>query len=86
MPQADDSRKLIGEAVQQALHTEQAGEAQGNFVTGWVLVAESMAPDGRRWLSRVSADASFENLTSWAQQGLLHNALHDDGWDDDAPS
>ncbi len=76
-------RQPIHTAVQHALNADE--ESAGSVVTGWVCVAESMAPDGRKWLSRVSSDASGERrLPRWTEQGLLHNALHgdgDDGWD-----
>ncbi len=69
------------------MNHDHAGDAQGNVVTGWVCIAESMGPDGQKWLSRLSSDASGDRrLPRWTEQGLLHNGLHGDGvsgWDDD---
>jgi hypothetical protein len=80
-------RSPIHAAVQAAMNHDLARGAQGNVVTGWVCIAESMDPDGRKWLSRISSDASGEQrLPRWTEQGLLHNGLYgngDDGWDDD---
>ena len=80
-----DSRSGLHAAVQAALHHELAGDVQGNLVIGWVCIAESMGPDGSKWLSRLSSDASGERrLPRWTEQGLLHNGLHgdgDEGWD-----
>jgi hypothetical protein len=78
-----DSIQHLHAAVQSSLHHEDAHEAQGNVVTGWVVVAESMDPTGRRWLSRINGTPGGGQLTEWAAQGLLFNALNDDGWDVD---
>lgn len=72
-------------AIQESLHSEDAAEAQGNVITGWVVVAESMAPDGQRWLSRIDGGPGGGRLTEWQLDGFLHNALYGGGWleDDD---
>jgi hypothetical protein len=70
--------------LQQAMHDDGAVGAQGNVVTGWVCICESMGPDGQRWLSKLSSDASGDaRLATWAEQGLLWNALYAGGWDED---
>lgn len=70
-------------AIQDALHHEDAAGAQGNVVTGWVIVAESMDVDGKRWLSRHDGGPGDRRLPIWQAQGLLHNALFSDGWTDE---
>lgn len=76
-------RQIIGEAVQRALHEGSSDDIAGNVVTGWVLIAESMGPDGERWLSRVSGGAAGGAPPTWTAQGWLFNALHERGWTDD---
>lgn len=41
-------------------------------LTGWVLVAEWMDEEGEKWISKGCAD----NLTTWAANGFLHEALY----------
>lgn len=56
----------------------------GAMLLGFVVVAEWMAPDGHRWLSRVDAGANAdEGLTEWQREGYLHNALNSPSWIDD---
>lgn len=82
----ENARSPIHAAVQEALHHDSAEGGQGNVVTGWTCIVESMAPDGQKWLHRLSSDASGERrLPRWIEQGLLHNGLHgdgQDGWDE----
>ena len=78
-----ESQKILSEAIQQALHSDDAADAQGNLVVGWVVVAESMDPDGGRWLSRIDGSPGGGRLSAWTREGLLFNALHSGGWDDD---
>ena len=77
-----ESRPPIRHALQEALHMDEASEAQGNLITRWVVVAESMAPDGRRWLSRVSGDAADEGLSEWDARMLCTEGARDEGWND----
>lgn len=76
-----DSVEKVQATLQQTMHDDDAREVHGNVVTGWVVVAESMAPDGRRWLSRMSGGPGGEPLPEWTSEGLLHNALYGGGWD-----
>lgn len=78
-----EHRAELHGALQRALHDEDAGQAQGNLVTGWVVVVESMDPDGRRWLSRIDGGPGGDALPEWHRQGLLFNALHSGGWEPD---
>lgn len=82
---SEESRSPVHAAVQQSINAERS---EGHVVTGWVCVVESMAPDGERWLSRLSSDASGERrLPRWTEQGLLHNGLHgngEEGWNEPA--
>ena len=48
----------------------------GGVLVGWVLVSEWMDLEGRRWLSRVHANADGSTLPEWQLNGYLHNALH----------
>lgn len=66
-----------------AIDADELGEA-AHVITGWLCIVESMAPGGARWLRRISSDASGErSLPRWAEQGLLYNCLHDEGWGED---
>lgn len=47
--------------------------ATGAVLTGWVVVAETVDPDGRRWLHRMDGP---DTITVWAREGMLHNALN----------
>lgn len=50
---------------------------EGALLIGWIVIAEWMAPDGDRWLSRIDGGASSRALPAWQTQGYLHNSLHD---------
>jgi hypothetical protein len=68
---SDDGRGAIHEAIQA---NARLGRDDGAILTGWVLVAEWLTPDGDRWLSRGWA----EGTTNWAAKGMHHEALHGD--------
>jgi hypothetical protein len=70
----DEARPIIAEAIQQAAVPNQI---EGALLTGWVIVAEYISPDGKKWLSRMDS----EDLTQWLRQGMLHDALYGDEWD-----
>jgi hypothetical protein len=69
---SDPAREAIHEAIQ--AHAPSGRKA---ILTGWVMVAEWMDPEGDRWLSRAHAAST----TSWAANGMHHEVLHGDGWD-----
>lgn len=56
------------------------GQLHGAMLLGWVVVAEWMAPDGDRWLSRLSGTPQDRDAAEWQIQGYLTNAL-EPGWD-----
>lgn len=58
---------------------EHACPLPGAFLTGWVLIAEWVDTDGKRWLSRRMAD----DTTPWAADGMFHAGLSDDWADGD---
>lgn len=64
------------EAVQDASGIEDA------VLVSYALVCEWVDTEGKRWLSRIDADASGTRLSAWQRQGLLFNALHTP-WNDD---
>lgn len=45
---------------------------EGSLLTGWVVVAEFMDPNGEKWLTRLSHPGS----SVWTTDGLLHYGLH----------
>lgn len=68
---SDDMARKITEAFEdQDLHEI------GGVLVGWVMVAEWMDLEGRRWLTRLDANADGENLPEWQRNGYLHNALN----------
>lgn len=69
MDDSDGARDAIHEAIQR--HAPKGREA---ILTGWVMVTEWVDRDGERWLSRARAAAT----TSWAANGMHHEALYGD--------
>lgn len=48
-----------------------------------VVVAEWIAPDGERWISRIATtDGGERTPPLWTAEGLLHHALYGD-WSDE---
>jgi hypothetical protein len=72
---SESARKLLSTALQTAANTDP--EMDGAVLIGWIAVAEWMAPDGSRWLSRVHGLGNGDDCPTWTQQGYLHHALHD---------
>lgn len=75
------ARKQLHSAIQATGQTD--NDLEGAMLMGWVVVAEWMAPNGQRWLSRVDGTASGEGCPEWQRHGYLHNALFSDGFSDD---
>lgn len=74
-------REHLHESLQHTISLDE-NSPEGAMLVGWVSVAEWMAPDGGRWLSRMTGAADGEPLSTWQRQGYLHNALHaEDEWD-----
>jgi hypothetical protein len=75
---APEVRKRLGEAIQaEAVEFQQGEDTQRGVVIGWVVIAESVAPDGERWLSSFSGGAGDHALPRWQVQGYAHSLLHD---------
>lgn len=76
MPEDQAPRKQIHDAIQ----VSREGEAlDGAVLIGWITVAEWMAPDGTRRLSRIAGGPGDDQAPpGWQTQGYLHNALHED--------
>jgi hypothetical protein len=77
---AEDRRQLaekLSEVIQEHALTTPDGKA---LLLGWVAIVEWKAPDNRRWLSQIGADAIGDELAEWTEQGYLHNALFS-GWE-----
>lgn len=50
----------------------------GDFLIGWVVVAEWLTPEGNRRLSRMCS----ENTPTWYRQGYLQAAMDESSWED----
>lgn len=76
---AAETRHKLGEAISTAAvqFTDDDGNVQRGIVVGWVVIAETLAPDGERWLSKFSGDAAHEQLARWQVHGYAHSVLHD---------
>lgn len=73
-PEAHDPEDVITTAIQATGNAI----ADGALLTGYILVAEWVDPDGQRWLSRGASTGT----TSWQRAGWLHEALHN--WPDNS--
>lgn len=49
----------------------------GHVLTAWCVVAATVGPDGLHMTRRVS----HVGAADWQWKGLLHDALHGDGWE-----
>lgn len=75
---APDTRRRLGAAIQaEAVEFGNGDETQKGLVIGWLVIAESLAPDGERWLSTFSGGAGDQHLPRWQVQGYAHSLLHD---------
>ena len=80
-------------SVRETLHeTIQATAAADDnladsVLLGFLVVGEWQAPDGDRWLSKVSGDASGRELSPWRERGFGHEVANlwwpNDGGDED---
>jgi hypothetical protein len=75
----DTAREQLHAAIQGTNQTDQ--NLEGAMLMGWVVVAEWMAPDGERWLSRVDGTAARKGCPEWQREGYLHNALYSGGFE-----
>ena len=64
------------DALDQAISAHAAPEP-GLALTGWVLIAEWMDDSDGKHLTRLSSAP----ITTWAVDGMLHDALYGGGWD-----
>jgi len=86
MSEVETVRKTLAEAIQSTHDSDDSLE--GAVLVGFVVVAEWMDPEGKRWLS--SSDGSGngeEGLVTWQTRGYLSERLYDwecVGEDDDA--
>lgn len=67
----DDLGTRIEQAIGAAIETV-VSEAEGGFVTKWVALIESVAPDGTRGLWTCTSP----ELMAWDTVGLLQHGLH----------
>lgn len=49
----------------------------GAYLTGWVVVAEWMTPDGDPELSMLTS----EGMTPWTRRGILSDAMEQEAWE-----
>ena len=74
-------RGALYDAIQSnAFHMEQREDDEQVLpdrivCTGWVVVAEFMDPQGGKWLTVNTGDASNERLTDWAADGMLRHGM-----------
>ncbi len=66
--------------IDNALAKHPPHERTDSMTTGWVIVAEFMDSDGKKWLSR----ADSQGMTQWLREGMLWDALNSDEWDTEA--
>lgn len=69
-----EHQQELNNAIQEHSGPMEAG-AEGSFVTKWLVVAEFMDPNGEKWL----ALRNSEGMTTWDRNGMLHDALFDNG-------
>jgi hypothetical protein len=50
---------------------------EGAYLTGWVVVAEWMTPDGDAELSMLTS----EGMTPWTRRGILGDAIEQEAWE-----
>lgn len=76
---AAETRRKLGEAIRAAAveFTDDDDNKQAGIVVGWVVIAETLAPDGEMWLSKFTGDAADEPLARWRVHGYAHSVLHD---------
>ena len=76
-----ERKAVIRTALQQEGQSRDSA-LENAVLTKYAGVVEWMAPDGERWLSIVSGDASDEDagLQRWDVQGMFFNVLHDPAW------
>jgi hypothetical protein len=72
---SDPWRDAIHDALQSGSELAKRDHA---VLTGWVIVAEWMTPDGDRWLTKGYAS----NVTHWQASGMHYEAIHGD-WPQD---
>jgi hypothetical protein len=73
------ARPQLHEAIQTTASLDD--DLEGAVLLGWVMVAEWVAPTGKRWLSRLDGTANGSGCPDWQREGYLHNALFSDGFD-----
>ena len=62
------------ERVAAVLQTTAPRACPGSVLTGWVVVAEWMDPNGETWLSGLKD----QNTSIWKRDGMLHHVLYGD--------
>lgn len=76
---ARQARKILREALE--AYSDVWSSTEGGKVINLVCLAEVATPDGGRSLLELSAGAMDDQvITSWARDGMLFNALHDEWW------
>ena len=61
----------VGEAIGSAIN-DVVGQHENGFVTRWIALIESVAPDGSRGLWTLTSD----DLKAWDTVGMLGHAMH----------
>lgn len=68
-------REHLHEAVQETIGMGDE-MPEGSMLKGWVVLAEWVSPDNGAWITRLSGNPAGDGLAVWAEEGLLHYALH----------
>lgn len=79
MEEDDTLREQAYEFVQGTHDTDE--DLEGAILVGFLIVAEWQAPDGERWLSKISGDSS-RALPAWRERMLGFEVAHE-WWDDE---
>jgi len=68
---------LVREQVYELVQSSVSGDEdlEGAVLLGFLIVAEWQAPDGNRWLSKVSGDSSRE-LPAWRERMFGFEVAH----------
>jgi hypothetical protein len=62
-------REFLYEAIQASI--AERNDLEGSILLGYVIVAEWQAPNGHKWLTKLSGDA-FNELPPWRERMFGH--------------
>jgi len=80
MAEQEETTRERAYAFVQSTHTDDE-DLEGAVLTGFLIVGEWQAPDGSRWLSKLSGDSS-RSLPPWRERMFGFEVAHE-WWDDE---